>query len=91
MDPGRTRYKLYTAKLKDEEIWEDLKRDGKTKFDAGLERVQRPHSWYYYYYYYYTIWMSLSQAFLPGTSLEPAVILTAQASRFPLQYFPYYV
>ena len=33
----------------------------------------------------------LSQAFLPGTSLEPAVIPTAQASGFTLQYFPYYV
>ena len=28
---------------------------------------------------------------LPGTSLEPAVIPTAQASSFTLQYFPYYV
>ena len=33
----------------------------------------------------------LSQAFLPGTFLEPAVIPTAQASSFTLQYFPYYV
>ena len=33
----------------------------------------------------------LSQAFLPGTSLEPAVIPIAQASSFTLQYFPYYV
>jgi len=32
----------------------------------------------------------LSQAFLPGTSLEPAVIPTAQTSSFTLQYFPYY-
>ena len=29
--------------------------------------------------------------FLPGTSLEPAVIPTAHASSFTLQYFPYYV
>ena len=29
--------------------------------------------------------------FLPGTSLEPTVIPTAQASSFTLQYFPYYV
>jgi len=33
----------------------------------------------------------LSQAFLPGTSLEPAVIPTTHASSFTLQYFPYYV
>jgi len=33
----------------------------------------------------------LSQAILPDTSLEPAVIPTAQASSFTLQYFPYYV
>ena len=31
--------------------------------------------------------MSLSQAFLPGTPLEPAVIPTAHASSFTLQYF----
>ena len=37
------------------------------------------------------LWMSLSQIFLPGTSLEPAVIPTAHASSFTLQYFPYYV
>ena len=35
--------------------------------------------------------MSLSQAFLPGTSLEPAVIPTAQASSFTLQHIPYCV
>jgi len=35
--------------------------------------------------------LSLSQAFLPGTSLEPAVIPTAHASSFTLQYFPYSV
>jgi hypothetical protein len=29
--------------------------------------------------------------FLPGSSLEPAVTPTAQASSFTLQYFPYYV
>ena len=29
--------------------------------------------------------------FLPGPSLEPAVIPTAHASSFTLQYFPYYV
>jgi hypothetical protein len=33
--------------------------------------------------------MSLAIGFLPGTSLEPAVIPTAQASSFTLQYFPY--
>jgi len=32
-----------------------------------------------------------SQAFLPDTFLEPAVIPTAQASSFTLQYLPYYV
>ena len=35
--------------------------------------------------------VSLSQAFLPGTSLDPAVIPTAQASSFTLQHFPYCV
>ena len=29
--------------------------------------------------------------FLPGTSLEPLVIPTAQGSSFTLQYFPCYV
>ena len=35
--------------------------------------------------------VSCLRPFLPGTSLEPAVIPTAQASSFTLQYFPYYV
>jgi len=35
--------------------------------------------------------VSCHRTFLPGTSLEPAVIPTAQASSFTLQYFPYYV
>jgi hypothetical protein len=34
---------------------------------------------------------SCHRPFLPGTSLEPAVIPTAQVSRFTLQYFRYYV
>ena len=35
--------------------------------------------------------VSCHRSFFPGTSLEPAVIPTAQASGFTLQYFPYYV
>jgi len=35
--------------------------------------------------------MSCHKPCLPGTYLEPAVIPTAQASSFTLQYFPYYV
>jgi hypothetical protein len=35
--------------------------------------------------------LSLVTGFLPGTSLEPAVIPTAQFSSFTLQYFLYYV
>jgi len=35
--------------------------------------------------------ISSHRPFLPGTSLEPAVIPTAHASSFTLQYFPYYV
>jgi hypothetical protein len=35
--------------------------------------------------------VSCHRPFLPGTSLEPAVIPIAQASNFTLQYFPYYV
>jgi hypothetical protein len=34
---------------------------------------------------------SCHRPFLPGTSLEPTVIPTAQVSSFRLQYFPYYV
>jgi len=51
-----------------------------------------------YYYYYYivvvvviVVVVSCHQPFLPGTSLKAAVIPTAQASSFTLQYFPYYV
>ena len=32
--------------------------------------------------------VSCHRPFVPGTSLEPAVIPTAQASSFTLQYFP---
>ena len=39
----------------------------------------------------YDMDFSCHRPFLPGTSLEPAVIPTAQASSFTLQYFPYYV
>jgi hypothetical protein len=35
--------------------------------------------------------VSCHMPFLPGNSLEPTVIPTAQASSFTLQYFPYYV
>jgi hypothetical protein len=35
--------------------------------------------------------VSCHRPFLPGNSLEPAVIPTAQVSSFRLQYFPYYV
>ena len=63
-------------------------RDG---WRGNLKRGLDPLGLQRHYYYYYTIWMSLSQAFLPGTSLEPAVIPTAHASSFTLQYFPYYV
>ena len=35
--------------------------------------------------------VSCHRTFHPGTSLEQAVIPTAQASSFTLQYFPYYV
>ena len=35
--------------------------------------------------------VSCHRPFLRDTSLEPAVIPTAQASSFTLQYFPYYV
>ena len=39
----------------------------------------------------YDMSVSCHKPFLPGTSLEPAVIPTAHASSFTLQYFPYYV
>ena len=39
----------------------------------------------------YDMDVSCQRPFPPGTSLEPAVIPTAQASSFTLQYFPYYV
>ena len=35
--------------------------------------------------------ISCHRPFLPGTSLEPEVIPTTQASSFTLQYFPFYV
>ena len=38
-----------------------------------------------------TTTVSCHRPILPGNSLEPTVIPTAQASSFTLQYFPYYV
>ena len=35
--------------------------------------------------------VSCHRPFLPGISLEPAMIPTTQASSFTLQYFPGYV
>ena len=51
---------------------------------------------YCHYHYYYCvvviiIIISCHRPYLPGTALEPKVILTAQASSFWLQYCPYYV
>jgi hypothetical protein len=37
------------------------------------------------------VFVSCHRPFLPGTSFEPAVIPTAQASSFTLRYFLYYV
>jgi len=39
----------------------------------------------------YDMDVSCHRPFLPGISLGTAVIPTAQASSFTLQYFPYYV
>jgi len=36
-------------------------------------------------------YVSCHRPILPGNSLDPTVIPTAQASSFTLQYFPYYV
>jgi hypothetical protein len=51
-------------------------------------KVKRYLDYTNYYYYYY---LSCHRPILPGNSLEPTVIPTAQASSFTLQYFPYYV
>jgi hypothetical protein len=58
-----------------------------------------PLTFYYYNYNYIIIiiiiiiciTISCHRPFLPGTSLEPVVIPTTQASNFKLQYFLYYV
>jgi hypothetical protein len=68
-------------------------------FCFHIAHISFANSWYlfrlsvivYYYCYYYYMDVSCRRPFLPGTSLERAVIPTAQASSFTLQYFPYYV
>ena len=65
----------------------------------GEPQISQVYDYYYYCYYFIIIIIiivvvvvvSRHRPFLPGTSLEPAVIPTAQASSFTLQYFPYYV
>ena len=57
-------------------------------------KTNGPTPWqldYYYYFFYYYFYVSCHRPILPGNSLEPTVIPTAQASSFTLQYFPYYV
>ena len=52
-------------------------------FCLHIAHISFASSWYlfyYYYYYYYYYYRLLSQTFLPGTSIEPAVIPTAQTS-----------
>jgi hypothetical protein len=46
---------------------------------------------YYYYYYYYYYVVSRRRPFPPGTSPEPTVIATPQASCFRLQYLAHNV
>jgi len=57
----------------------------------GQSAVMKYYSDYYYVVVFIVVVVSWHRPFLPGTSLEPAVIPTAQASSFTLQYFPYYV
>jgi hypothetical protein len=45
----------------------------------------------FFFFFFFFFLFSCHRPFLPGTSLEPAAIPTAQASSFTLQYFPYYV
>jgi hypothetical protein len=67
-------------------------RDKKMFCNGAMHRsVINDKHYYYYYYYYYYMDVSFHRPILPDTSLEPAVISTAQASSFTLQYFPYYV
>jgi hypothetical protein len=47
--------------------------------------------YHYYYYYYYYYYVSGHRPILPGNSLEPRMIPTAQASSLTMQYFLYYV
>ena len=51
--------------------------------------------WYYHHHHHnnhhHPHIVPCYRPFLPGTPPEPAVIPTAQASSFTLQYFPYYV
>jgi hypothetical protein len=58
------------------------------QIDTSIVRIEPKKIYYYYYYYYY---ISCHRPILPGNSLEPTVIPTAQASSFTLQYFPYCV
>ena len=53
--------------------------------------VLNVYYYYYYYYYYYCYVVSRHRFFLPGTSLEPMAIPTAQTSSFRPQYLAYYV
>ena len=57
--------------------------------NLGFSKISVDYYYYYYYFYcHYYYYVSCHRPILPGNSLEPTVIPTAQASSFTLQYFP---
>ena len=73
-----------------EDLYFELTREDVALFLTGI-KLGGYYYYHYYYNYYYYYYVSCHRPILPGNSLEPTVIPTAQASSFTLQYFPYYV
>jgi hypothetical protein len=80
--------KILRNKYRKEESKDKQVMSAKLKKDKRRKQTRRQKRKQIYYYCYY---FSCHRPILPGNSLEPTVIPTAQASSFTLQYFPYYV
>jgi hypothetical protein len=80
---------LYVRSLKNRKVWCLSRRGSSPRKFLYLSFIHTSCNTLRQRYYYY--YFSCHRPILPGNSLEPTVIPTAQASSFTQQYFPYNV
>jgi hypothetical protein len=74
-----------------DEVWIGCYQDNSLsakKYKNSVNSKDHHHHHHHHHHHYND---ACHRPILPGTSFEPTVIPTAQASSFTLQYFPYYV